>query len=331
MAPRRLVPISIVVTPMVVLEWKLSGADGALLALLILGGFVGFGPASYRALFPVEGPQGPRYLRAFVFLCVALAYTFCFGMVLPRLLGVGWSLMSDPITLYTAPPLFWAGSWALGRDLEWEASLERAQFRYAALEREAQRAQLLALRTHMDPHFLFNTLNAIAEWCRDDPAVAERATLQLSAMLRTMLTGVKASSWPLQRELELAEQLLELHHWRDPDRFTYEVTADPEAAAVPVPPLLLLPVVENAIKHGPAAGHGGTVSLRIRMKDGALCVEVENPGVYAGPRDGGEGIPMVRERLRLAYDGAATMTMHTEGGTTLARLQLPLAPLGEAV
>jgi LytS/YehU family sensor histidine kinase len=299
-----------------------------MLALLILGAFVLIGPATYRALFPVDDQDRPRYLRAFVFLCVALAYTIVFGKLLPQLLGVSWSILTDAITLYTAPPLFWAGSWALGRDIEWEASLARAEARYQALARETQRAQLLALRTHLDPHFLFNTLNAIAEWCRDDPAVAERATLQLSAMLRTMLVGVKASSWPLARELELAQQLLELHHLRDPERFAFAVGTDPEAGAVLVPPLVLLPVVENAIKHGPAAGHGGTVSLRTRMQEGVLWVEVENPGAYAGPREGGEGIPMVRERLRLAYEGAAEMTLQTQDGATLARLRLPLSPLG---
>ena len=83
--------------------------------------------------------------------------------------------------------LFLVGGFGLGRDIWFEDRLARAEARAVALAREAERAQLLALRAHLDPHFLFNTLNAIAEWCREDGETAERAVLRLSAMLRTVL------------------------------------------------------------------------------------------------------------------------------------------------
>ena len=80
-----------------------------------------------------------------------------------------------------------------------EQHLLASQARAAALEREAEHAQLLALRSHFDPHFLFNTLNAIAEWCREDGLVAERAILALSSMLHTIMTAIRATRWPLAR------------------------------------------------------------------------------------------------------------------------------------
>ena len=83
--------------------------------------------------------------------------------------------------------LFLVGGWGLARDIWFERRLARAEAQVVGLAREAERAQLMALRTHLDPHFLFNTLNAIAEWCRQDGETAERAVLQLSAMLRTVL------------------------------------------------------------------------------------------------------------------------------------------------
>ena len=88
-----------------------------------------------------------------------------------------------------------------------EATQAEEASRGEALTREAEHAQLLALRSHLDPHFLFNTLNAIAEWCRSDGLVAEKAILQLSSMLRTMMTGIQETGWPLAKELELPQEL----------------------------------------------------------------------------------------------------------------------------
>ena len=91
--------------------------------------------------------------------------------------------------------------------------------------------------------------------------VAERATLQLSAMLRDVLAGVKAPTWPLARELELAENLLALHLIRDPELFRLVRKVPERVPELQVPPMILLPLVENAVKHGPAAGHRGELVL----------------------------------------------------------------------
>ena len=139
---------------------------------------------------------------------------------------MGHTLLTAPTSVVVCLALFLVGGLGLGRDMWLENELARAEARATLLAREAEGAQLLALRSHLDPHFLFNTLNAIAEWCREDGETAERAVVRLSAMLRTVLAGVRASTWPLADELALLDTLFELHRLRDPDR----VRVDPPAA-----------------------------------------------------------------------------------------------------
>jgi two-component system, LytTR family, sensor histidine kinase AlgZ len=90
-----------------------------------------------------------------------------------------------------------------------------------------------------------------------------------------------------------------------------------------VPPLVLLPLAENAVKHGPAAGHAGEISLRATAEGGRLRVALANPGRYAGPRPGSDGLPTVERRLALAYGGRARLSITAEGERTVAVLDLP--------
>jgi LytS/YehU family sensor histidine kinase len=166
---------------------------------------------------------------------------------------------------------------------------------------------------------LFNTLNAIAEWCRSDGAVAERAILQLSSMLRTMMTGIVATTWPLEREIELVDALFALHAIRDPTLFTVEREIEIPPGAE-VPPMVLLPLVENAMKHGPLARQKGVVRFSVKaLPDGAggsasgIRVELSNPGAYGGRRAGGSGLAIVDKRLGLAYGKAASLTIESDG------------------
>ena len=179
--------------------------------------------------------------------------------------------------------LFLAGGWGLARDIDFDDRLRAAESRAVELGRAAERAQLLALRAHLDPHFLFNTLNAIAEWCRQDGEIAERAVLQLSSMLRAILAGVRAASWPLATELELLRTLFDLYRLRDADLYRLELQLPEPLPAVEVPPLLLLPLAENAIKHGPAAGHRGPVLLTVTMDEerGPPAADPGQPGALA--------------------------------------------------
>jgi LytS/YehU family sensor histidine kinase len=233
--------------------------------------------------------------------------------------------MTNEPSLAVCLALFWVGGWGLARDIDLELHLRRARARAEALAREADHAQLFALKSHLDPHFLFNTLNAIAEWCRQDGAVAERAILQLSSMLRTMMTGISRTTWPLEREIELADALLALHAIRDPSLFTVDRRVPDPIPAIEVPPMMLLPLVENAMKHGPLARNRGTVVFRVMSSDGGIAIEISNPGKYAGPREGGSGLPIVQKRLALAYGDAARFVIEADGERTRAAIELPRA------
>lgn len=329
--PRRLVPILLVCVPLIVAQGRFSRDPMAMpLAVAECLAFVLLAPASYRALLLRRRPHALHYLA---YAALGVGSVGVLGVVVPRLVGMGQTFLTSTVSVSVSMALFVVGGWGLARDIELEARLERARARAEAMRREAERAQLLAVRANLDPHFLFNTLNAIAEWCRQDGVVAERAILKLSAMLRAVLEGVHAPTWPLERELELVRALFELHAVRSPSAFGLTWDVDARALGAPVLPLLLLPLAENAMKHGPGAGFTGEVSLRITLGAGVFDVTLDNPGDYRGPRDGGAGLPMVERRLALAYGVEASLTVGSpSGGRTRAVMTLPLAgPRGAAV
>src|SRR6185436_19414297 len=243
---------------------------------------------------------------------------------LPRLIGMGSTLLSTFPGLLVSVALSWVGGWGLARDIDLELHLRESQARAAALGREAEHAQLLALRSHFDPHFLFNTLNAIAEWCRQDGAVAERAILALSSMLHTIMTAIRATHWPLAKELALIDALFQLYLIRDPDLFVYARDVQAGLEDSDVPPMILLPIAENAMKHGPGAGHRGGVELSVRADATTLVIDLVNPGAYRGPREGGSGLPMVEKRLQLAYGSRASLAIGADGSDrTRATVRVP--------
>ena len=179
----------------------------------------------------------------------------------------------------------------------------------------------MALKAHLDPHVLFNTLNAIAEWCREDPAVAERALIDLSSLLRQLLVGVRAEAWALDRELEAVGRFFELYRIRDPERFSVEWRgATPRVA---VPPMLLLPLAENAMTHGPGRGHRGVVIAETRRQGDTVSFTLTNPGAFEGRRPSGQGLSTIEQRLRLAYGDDARLEVRAVGATTEARIVWP--------
>jgi two-component system sensor histidine kinase AlgZ len=326
LAPRRLVPIVLVCGPLIAAQGHLSRPNSALaLGVGLCLAFVFVAPVSWRLLLP-EGAFGPgAWVGLLLYAAIGTGIVLGLGVAVPKLFGIGVTFLTSRISLIISLALFLVGGWGLGRDIGFEHRLERERARADALAREAERAQLLALRAQLDPHFLFNTLNSIAEWCRQDGITAERAVLQLAAMLRSVLDAVRARTWPLRQELELVETLFSLHRLRDPGLFELRRDVDAALAEVPVPPLILLPLAENAAKHGPCAGHRGDIALAVRGEPGRVVVTLENPGPYAGPRPGSSGLPDLERRLAHAYSGAAELRIGARGDRTRAELRLPLA------
>ena len=309
LAPRRAIPIALVVIPLAVIQDAYSrDAFAVPLALLMCASFLFVGPALWRALFPMDRPAPASWpLRVLLYAGVGASLVVGLGRAVPDLAGVGQTFLTSKPSLVVCVALFWVGGWGLARDIELERHLGRERSRAEANAREAERAQLLALKTHLDPHFLFNTLNAIAEWCREDALVAEKAIVQLSEMLRTMMTGITAEAWPLEKEIALAEALFSLHAIRDPSLVHIVRSIPSPIPKIDVPPMLILPIVENAMKHGPLARNKGSIDLSIASKNGLVVITVENPGAWKGLREGGNGLGIVKKRLVLAYGDRASL------------------------
>lgn len=325
MLPRRLVPIVLVCVPLVIAQGSFSKNRLAIpLAILMCIAFVFVAPLSWRILLPEDREVGQTTIRLLLYAGFGAGVVLVLGVVIPQALGIGATFLTQRPSLAVSGALFLVGGWGLARDIGLEASLSREKARAAAFAREAEQAHLLALRAHLDPHFLFNTLNAIAEWCRQDGETAERAVLQLSSILRILLQGVKSPTWPLEKELELSRTIFSLHQMRDPSAFTLEWDIPDHLESVPVPPMLLLPLAENAITHGPTAGHHGAIRCSAKAEGAVLRLVLENPGPYKGPRVGSDGIPMVERRLALAYGGKARFRIQGIGERTTVELELPI-------
>ena len=198
---------------------------------------------------------------------------------------------------------------------------ERVSLQLRLLARDAE---LRALRAQIDPHFLFNSLNSISSLTGSDPASARAMVLRLAGFLRSALDNGRRELVTLKEELALARDYLEIERVRFGDRLTVAVTAEEEALRCAVPPLILQPLVENAVKHGIAhAVGGGTISLELTRSGGRLVCRVRNPVENDRPRGAGVGLANVRQRVERLYGRESMMTVAEEPGQFLVELSLP--------
>jgi two-component system sensor histidine kinase AlgZ len=321
-APRRAIPLGGVLLALTTAEWFASVSLRALaIDVTLFFAFCLLAPASWR--WAAGQARDGRWLLGYVGFFVLGGVVVALIGLAPAWIGMRGTYVVDPPALGLVMTLFLVGGWGLGRDIDLEEGMESAERRADLLAMEAERARLLAMRAQLDPHFLFNTLNAIAEWCREDPALAEQATLKLASMLRAILDASMRPSWPLSREVALLEQLVDLYTVRDRERYRFVLEVPRPLPEIEIPPMLFLPLVENAITHGPSAGHAGQVRVKIECEEGAVALTIDNPGAYAGRREGGQGIAMVERRLALAYAGAATLSLRASDERTITKVQMP--------
>ena len=186
-------------------------------------------------------------------------------------------------------------------------------------------ARLAELQSRIRPHFLFNTLNTALSLVRLDPARAEGLLEDLSELFRVALTDTGAAT-TLEEEVELARRYLAIEQIRFGDRLKVVWELDDAAGSARVPPLLLQPLVENAVRHGvePAA-EGGAIRVRTRVTLGRAVLSIVNTVPAGGSRPGnGMALHNVRERLRLMHDVAASFETRQEGGMFRVQIVLPL-------
>ncbi len=190
----------------------------------------------------------------------------------------------------------------------------------------ARQAELGALKAQVNPHFLFNSLNSISALVSVDPARAREMCVLLGEFLRRTLGLGEQSAIPLSEELALARRFLDVEKVRFGARMRVEEEVQPDAQRCVVPPLLLQPLVENAVKHGVAAlTEGGWIRLEARREDGELRIAVANncDPDSVGPRREGLGLVNVRRRLEAIYGGRAALTIAATPERYQAELILP--------
>ena len=223
--------------------------------------------------------------------------------------------------LYTAIWWFWFYfCWTTAYlALSYSITVQAQERHAAALAVQAQEAQVRALRYQINPHFLFNTLNAIAALVRDTPAKAEEMVVQLSDFFRRSLAVNPMEDVTLSEEVDLQRLYLDIERTRFPDRLRFEVALDEGSRAARVPALLLQPLVENAVKHGVARSETATcIRIRARLDDAMLEIVVENDARASGARHGGEkvGLRNVYDRLRSRFGQDASLAVEelAQGG-----------------
>jgi two-component system LytT family sensor kinase len=205
-------------------------------------------------------------------------------------------------------------------------SYER-DLRAAQLEAQLSSARLAALQGQLRPHFLFNTLNMIAEQVYTDPAGADAMLTRLGVLLRSSFVETDRELVPLRRELELLQSYVDIMQGRFRGRLAFDRDVDPETLGALVPRFVLQPLVENAIKHGvEPREEGGRVTVRARRRDNALTLEVRDngDGIIGDIREG-TGVRNTRERLQHLYGPSRqhfTLTSLASGGT-IASLAIP--------
>jgi hypothetical protein len=304
------------------------------LPLGVLYGFVGLGsfwvcrsaPLELSRLVRVVGTQLVAALISAVFWLVA---------------GRGWALLLDRYGAFpglaakqteAAPLLLGLGVvlYLLAAALHYllgalEASRE-AERRALELEIASREAELRTLRAQIHPHFLFNSLNSINALIAARPEEARRLCVRLGDFLRRSLTLGAREQIPLAEELDLAEALLSIEKVRFGDRLGHDVRVDEGVRGCTVPPLLLQPLVENAVTHGIAQMlDGGTVRIEAERRGPRLIIAVENPRDpdSADPAGAGIGLQNVRRRLAALYADEADVRVRPEAESFRVEVRLP--------
>lgn len=213
------------------------------------------------------------------------------------------------------------------RGLESRRRLRDEQLRSAQLQTQLAQAQLQALRMQLQPHFLFNTLNAISALALADPLQARLMIARLSDLLRLTLEEHHAAEIPLAREMEFLRCYLEIQQVRFQDRLSTQLEVADDTLRAAVPSMILQPLVENALRHGLLAKPTpGRLRIASRREGDELHLHVDDDGLGLPPGGALEGLGLgnTRARLQVLFGVAASLALNAnaEGGTRV-ELRLP--------
>lgn len=292
---------------------------------------------NYFLIVPRTLGAGTRHRRlAFALLNLALilaAVVFTYGMVewgwIPggrrlnrapdtwhRLLAIASMMMRDAVMLVLVTSL----AVAIRMTVYWRNLADR-QAKLRAMQRESE---LEGLRSQLNPHFLFNTLNSIYALIDISPDEARRAVHTLSQLMRYAVYS-NPERVSLSRELEFLDHYAELMRLRLGDDRPVDIRVDVSDTSVAVPPLVLVPVVENAFKYGATAPADRPIDIAVTSRPGAVECRTANSfdPARTDAMKGGVGLANLRRRLELLYGGRATLVTAAKGDRYTATLIIP--------
>ncbi len=313
--------------------WNGLGAWRALGVLLTPATFV----AAFIWLSPFPWQLRPAGRPAPLWQGTLLALVFCVAVVLAihgmdvlilRASGfrTSFAVNLEGEIFFNAPAMVLVGL-AL-------ATREQAQIDNARIQAEVRVAQTRLLQSQLHPHVLFNALNGLAELIHKDAGAAEESIRHMSALLRSILRASRRDAFTLDEERTLVEDYLHLEGLRLGPRLQVSWDWDEALNARRVPPLLLQPLVENAVKHGISpCRQGGELRISARQAGAALELEVRNTGHALGSSGNsgdGIGVENLERRLGLAYGERGRLDLRTEGEWTIAGIRILEPDTGSA-
>lgn len=252
----------------------------------------------------------------------SLMLTFFTGGMNPLADRYGWIILYNVMLYIIQFSVFHATT--VMKELRWREKQAR-ELSALAIEQE-----LAALKTQMNPHFLFNTLNSISAMVSKDIDGTRSMITQLADLLRYTITASKKDFVQMSDEIRFTKSYLELESKRFSDRLKIIYAIAPEVLSYMIPPLIIQPLVENAIKHGiEPSEDGGSIDFRASKENGKLRIEIKNtvmvPAQVQKQSEGnGVGLTNITSRLKLLYGEGANLSTHAIGGEFQVILYIPM-------
>jgi LytS/YehU family sensor histidine kinase len=198
--------------------------------------------------------------------------------------------------------------------------------RVKELELKSIQAELKVIKSHINPHFIFNALNSIRALVDENPARARKAITELSNILRSSMQAEKIEVVPFEREINIVKDYLELEHIRFEERLHISYRLDERTFERPVPPMLIQTLVENAIKHGISKNvEGGEIDITSTIIDGFHMILIRNTGQLNGvDQSKGFGLVSTESRLKLLFGNRAQFDLKQIDGNVEAKVLIPI-------
>lgn len=266
-------------------------------------------------------PLVPRILglsALLAFVWCAIGYGWQFGVMCDE-----WPSKYHPLTLFFVSwinaAIMMVGWLCLYFFYHLFDRYNRLEIERLRLGTSVKEAELRALKAQVNPHFIFNSLNSVRALIDEDPARARQSVTQLANLLRYSLQSGQLETVPFEDELRVVNDYLALEQVRHEERLRVRLDIAPDTLALPVPPMLLQTLVENAVKYGISArAEGGEISIIARRESESLRLQVTNPGELATPAarvrvsSTGVGLRNAAERLRLLFGESATLRLRAD-------------------